>query len=222
MRRKRKRRPRRAYSLRQKPATPPQQAKGNTTPTHPHPGVFALAESSLPQPLEDAAIGGEMSKLQTLIKNFVHSYYHSSHVTGKSQGLSALGANPSIPIATLAAMLRDPRKSAAAMRYCIAWTIFSRVGFDRRDSISLLPPRVVGCIQLISDDSKGKGKPQLRYPFDSVKAHIGTRHTLSYLRLYYLSRMACSDPLLSLGEANNVGHCLDKCRACSGCRQRSR
>ena len=154
MRRKRRSRTSRSYPLQEKPAM----GNGAAKAAAPAKGAFAIAETSLPQPLEDAAIGGEMSRLQTLIKNYAQSYYHTTPVTTKSPDLSALGPHLSIPAATLAAMLVNPRTRVAAIRYCIAWTIFSRVGLDGDVNTSLLPPEVVGCTRPMSADGATKGK----------------------------------------------------------------
>ncbi|KAL8910941.1 MAG: hypothetical protein Q9171_003808 [Xanthocarpia ochracea] len=41
-----------------------------------------MIERSLPQPAEDQALGGEMSRLKTAIKNHVQSFYHTNSVPG--------------------------------------------------------------------------------------------------------------------------------------------
>ena len=120
-----------------------------------------MAESSLPLPLEDAAIGGEISRLQTLIKNYAQSYYHTSPVTTKSPDLSPLGPNLSIPAATLAAMLANPRTRIVAIRYCLAWIVFSRLGLDSDANTSLLPPEVASCARPMSADTASKSKVTL-------------------------------------------------------------
>ena len=156
MRRKRRSRPSRSYPLQEKAAT-----NGGANSKSPASGAFALAESSLPLPLEDAAIGGEISRLQTLIKNYAQSYYHTSPVTTKTPDLSALGPNLSIPAATLAAMLANPRTRIVAIRYCLAWIVFSRLGLDSDANTSLLPPEVASCARPMSADTASKSEPPL-------------------------------------------------------------
>ena len=111
------------------------------------PSAFALAENDLPLPLEDAAIGGETSRLQTLIKNFAQSYYHTSPAVGRSQDLSELGPKTPVPAETLAAMLADPRARISAICYCFLWTIVSRISLDCDPNESLLPTEVANCLQ---------------------------------------------------------------------------
>ena len=155
-RRERRRRPRRrTYSLQQKPTT-----AAHTDDTGPKHGVFAAAEQSLPQPLEDAAIGGEMSKLQTLIKNYVQSYYHTLPVK-KGEGspdLSVLGQKLSISVVSLESMLQSPKTRIAAIRYCIAWAIFSRIGLGGVVNASLLPAEVLDCLRSVWNDAAGSGE----------------------------------------------------------------
>lgn len=151
-RRERRRRLRRNYSLQQKPITGP-----TTHDVGPKHGVFAAVEQSLPQPLEDAAIGGEMSKLQTLIKNYVQSYYHTLPVR-KGEGspdLSVLGQKLSISIVSLESMLQSPKTRIPAIRYCIAWTIFTRIGVVNG---SLLPAEVLDCLRPVWSDTTGRGE----------------------------------------------------------------
>ena len=140
---------------------PPRQPNGGAVSKVPASSAFALAESSLPLPLEDAAIGGEISRLQTLMKNYAQSYYHTSPVTTKSPELSALGPNLSIPAATLAAMLANPRTRIVAIRYCLAWIVFSRLGLDSDANTSLLPPEVASCARPMSADTASKSKVTL-------------------------------------------------------------
>lgn len=145
-RRERRHRPRKTYSSEQKPI-----AGLITHDIGPKLGVFAAVEQSLPQPLEDAAIGGEMSKLQTLIKNFVQSYYHTLPIRGGkgSPDLSVLGQKLSIPALSLESILQNPKTRIPAIRYCIAWTIFTRIGVV---NASLLPAEVLDCLQLLCKD----------------------------------------------------------------------
>lgn len=158
MRARRKSRSNESYPLQEKPGALSKSLNGNANANSPASGAFAKAESSLPLPLEDAAIGGEISRLQTLIKNYAQSYYHTSPVAGKTADLSALGSNLSIPPATLAAMLANPRTRIVAIRYCLAWVIFSRLGLDSDANTSLLPPEVAGCARPMSADTATKSK----------------------------------------------------------------
>ena len=83
MRGRRKSRSSRSYPLQEKPGAL-SKSNGTANANSAAPGAFVKAESSLPLPLEDAAIGGEISRLQTLVKNYAQSYYHTSPVAGDS------------------------------------------------------------------------------------------------------------------------------------------
>lgn len=120
--------------------------------------AFALAERDLPLPLEDAAIGGEMSRLQTLIKNYAQSYYHTSPVVTQNTDPSDLGSNLPIPASRLAGMLADPRTRIAAIRFCLMWIITSRITLDSEDSKSFLPLEVTSLLRLMPDANESNCK----------------------------------------------------------------
>ncbi|KAL8820536.1 MAG: hypothetical protein Q9191_007495, partial [Dirinaria sp. TL-2023a] len=123
----------------------PKETGATTSPVDATPTVFTVAERELPQPPEDMAIGGEISKLQTLIKNFTQSYYDTSPVAHATADLTELGSVP-IPTAALAAMLADPKSRPSAIRYCLMWTITSRIALDCGPRTSLLPPEIMACL----------------------------------------------------------------------------
>lgn len=122
-------------------------------------------ENNLPQPLEDNAIAGEISKISNLIKNHVQSYYHSARVgagTVDLDALQALADGLSTSIETLNAMLTNPATREAALRLCIAWVIVPRIQFGGDPRITFLPPEAANCINsMTSLDSK----PQVRTAF---------------------------------------------------------
>lgn len=125
------------------------QADNPTRSLDPGSSAFAIAERDLPLPLEDAAIGGELSRLQTLIKNYAQSYYHASPVASQNADLGELGSNLPIPASRLASMLADPRTRIAAIRFCLMWVITSRVALDSEHSQSLLPLEVTSVLRLM-------------------------------------------------------------------------
>jgi len=153
----RKRRDKRAGVLEYSPTdkSPSSYKQAEAISTSPDPisnsssSAFALAERDLPLPLEDAAVGGEMSRLQTLIKNYAQSYYHTSPITSHSADLGELGSNLPIPASRLAGMLTDPRTRIAAIRFCLMWIITSRVTLDSEPSESLLPWEVTNLLHLV-------------------------------------------------------------------------
>ncbi|KAI4236451.1 MAG: hypothetical protein L6R40_006162 [Gallowayella cf. fulva] len=112
-----------------------------------------MIERSLPQPAEDQALGGEMSRLRTAIKNHVQSYYHTNTVRGSvdqvALGMIATGNMPLIA-STLASLLSNPVTRLMAIRFCITWTVVSRIDQNCEPSLSFLPPEVSSCLISIS------------------------------------------------------------------------
>ncbi|KAL8732760.1 MAG: hypothetical protein Q9166_002541 [cf. Caloplaca sp. 2 TL-2023] len=110
-------------------------------------------ESNLPQPAEDQALGGEMSRLRTSIKNHVQSYYHTNNVGGSvdqvALGLIATGNMPLIA-STLGSLLSNPATRLMAVRFCITWTVISRIDHNCEPSLSFLPPEIASCLLSIS------------------------------------------------------------------------
>ncbi|KAL8669021.1 MAG: hypothetical protein Q9168_006376 [Polycauliona sp. 1 TL-2023] len=116
-------------------------------------GPAGMIERSLPQPAEDQALGGEMSRLKTAIKNHVQSYYHTDQVKGgvdqAALGLIATGNMPLIA-STLGSLLSNPVTRMTAIRFCITWTVVSRIDQNCEPSLSFLPPEIASCLQSIS------------------------------------------------------------------------
>lgn len=112
-----------------------------------------LIERNLPQPAEDQALGGELSRLGTAIKNHVQSYYHTNNVVGSvdqaALGVIAAGNMPLIA-STLASLLTNPTTRLTAIRFCIAWVAISRIDPSCEPSRSFLPPEIAGCLVSIA------------------------------------------------------------------------
>lgn len=116
--------------------------------------VFPNIDSDLPQPLEDRAISGEINKLETSIKNHVQSFYHTSRVSPgvlDMDDLQALGTDLPISIGTLSTLLDNSHTREIALRFCIAWTMISRMDLHKDPSISFLPPEIVQSFRGMSD-----------------------------------------------------------------------
>ncbi|KAI4225645.1 MAG: hypothetical protein L6R36_003761 [Xanthoria steineri] len=113
----------------------------------------AMIERSLPQPVEDQALGGELSRLKTAIKNHVQSYYHTNSVRGGvdqvALGLIATGNMPLIA-STLGSLLSNPVTTMTAVRFCITWTVVSRIDPNCEPSLSFLPPEIASCLLSIN------------------------------------------------------------------------
>ncbi|KAL8816328.1 MAG: hypothetical protein Q9223_004642 [Gallowayella weberi] len=119
-----------------------------------------MIEQSLPQPAEDQALGGELSKLRTAIKNHVQSYYHTNSVRGSvdqvALGSIATGNMPLIA-STLGSLLSNPVTRMTAMRFCISWTVISRIEQNCEPSQSFLPPEIASCLFSINSTRDDPG-----------------------------------------------------------------
>jgi hypothetical protein len=113
-----------------------------------------------PMPLEDKAITGEISKISNSIKNHVQSFYHASEI---SPGLldiddvKALGSDLPVPAATLGSLLDNRANREIALRFCVAWVVFSKMRPDASPSTSLLPTEVAECLRKMVDPGRGSG-----------------------------------------------------------------
>ena len=125
-------------------------------------GPAAIVQDSLPQPEEDQAIGGEVSRLRTLIKHHVQSYYHTAPLEPSLMG-SAKANQASLvnfsqgqpPRSDLTSLLLNPKTRFIAIRFCIAWTIISRIEFTCHSDISFLPPEIADCMSSMSGAESG-------------------------------------------------------------------
>lgn len=100
----------------------------------------------LPQPAEDDAIKGEMSRLRIKIKDHVQSYYHTLPVKAASidqSQLQELAAATGLSTARLVEMLCTSHSRMSALRLYIAWVVLSRCGTQRTNAPSFLPGEVV-------------------------------------------------------------------------------
>ncbi|KAF2703083.1 hypothetical protein K504DRAFT_508491 [Pleomassaria siparia CBS 279.74] len=112
-------------------------------------------ENGLPQPLEDRAIAGEMSKISNSIKNHVQSFYHVGHVSPgvlDLDDLRALGENLPMSTGTLSTLLGNSATREIALRFCIAWVAISRMQLNSLPSMTFLPPEIAECLLSIAAD----------------------------------------------------------------------
>ncbi|OCK81385.1 hypothetical protein K432DRAFT_351216 [Lepidopterella palustris CBS 459.81] len=106
-------------------------------------GATTNLDNLLPQPAEDDAISGAMSRLRDNIKNHVQSYYHTTTVAPNVVDESRLGdlaAATRIATWTLRDLLLDPATRTPAIRLFLGWLILSRCSQDAQPS--LLPSEV--------------------------------------------------------------------------------
>lgn len=119
------------------------------------------AEKHLPQPVPDDTISGEMSKLRSLINNHVQSYYRTSEVDLDAMDETTLGGlvdNSQTTPSALASAITNPKSRTPALRYLIAWAIFSRIGLQSHPSTTFLPLEAVSCLDSMTglqEDEKG-------------------------------------------------------------------
>lgn len=112
----------------------------------------------LPQPLEDKAISGDISKISNAIKNHVQSFYHTSRVSPDLidyDDLQVLGSNLPISVGTLTELMRNATTREIALRFIIAWVIVSKIQPAKDPSKSLLPSEVANCYHVIATGDGG-------------------------------------------------------------------
>jgi hypothetical protein len=140
----------------------------------------SLVEKALPQSADDKSIGGEMSRLWTLIRNHVQSYYQSdvtlTQIRHIDKGTLVL-VGREIPISTtsLVSLLSNPQTRIHALRFCISWVIMSRLELACEAESTLLPVELVECFRSISN-SVGQDSSS-KYPISSES--INTPHMLT-------------------------------------------
>lgn len=124
--------------------------------------ITAAMENGLPQPLEDNAITGEISKISNLIKNHVQSYYHAGRVSPglvDYDDIQALGSDIPVSVGTLSTLLGNSATREIALRFCIAWVVISRMQVQSPANETFLPPEIAKCFQETSALNNGpRGK----------------------------------------------------------------
>ncbi|KAI4689750.1 uncharacterized protein J4E84_003930 [Alternaria hordeiaustralica] len=119
--------------------------------------VAALG-GGLPQPLEDKAISGDVSKISNAIKNHVQSYYHTSRVNPgliDYEDLHAIGPGLPVSVGTLTTLIGNAATREIALRFIIAWVIVSKLQPSKDPSKSLLPSEVAQCYQAVATGDRG-------------------------------------------------------------------
>ncbi|KAF2646543.1 hypothetical protein P280DRAFT_415937 [Massarina eburnea CBS 473.64] len=118
---------------------------------------FAM-EGGIPQPLEDKAVSGEISKISNLIKNHVQSYYHSKSVNPgliDYDDIQALGDDLPVSVGTLTTLLGNAATREPALRFCIAWVITSRIQLHDSPTTTFLPHEISECLRSMSPLDRG-------------------------------------------------------------------
>ncbi|KAF1998145.1 hypothetical protein P154DRAFT_439825 [Amniculicola lignicola CBS 123094] len=120
--------------------------------------ITLAIENGLPQPLEDKAISGEVSKISNSIKNHVQSFYHSGRVSPgllDLDDIQALGANLPVSVGTLSTLLGNATTREIALRFSIAWVLVTRMQLHGQIGVTFLPPEVAQCAESISKVNRG-------------------------------------------------------------------
>jgi hypothetical protein len=124
--------------------------------------ISQAMENGLPQPLEDKAISGEVSKISNAIKNHVQSFYHNGRVSPgllDLDDLQGLGNNLPMSTGTLSTLLGNSDTREIALRFCIAWVAVSRMQLQAHPSTTFLPPEVAACsLSMATGDREPRGK----------------------------------------------------------------
>ncbi|KAF1831721.1 hypothetical protein BDW02DRAFT_40076 [Decorospora gaudefroyi] len=125
------------------------------------PGLGAIRnpERTLPQPVEDAAITKEVSKIRDNIKNHVQTYYHFQPGPGgiQSSDLAALATATNLNETVIEAMLVGTSMRGDAIRLFIAWAILSRCETGRHPT--LLPLGLESILETMARKNlRGSGK----------------------------------------------------------------
>ncbi|KAI2488369.1 hypothetical protein Ptr902_02502 [Pyrenophora tritici-repentis] len=113
--------------------------------------------NALPQPLEDKAISGEISKISNAIKNHVQSYYHINRISPNlidHNDLHTLGSDLPISVGTLATLISNATTREVALRFIIAWVIVSKLQSSKDPAKSLLPTEIAPCLQMIDSGNR--------------------------------------------------------------------
>lgn len=119
--------------------------------------AVAIVERALPQPADDQALGGEMSKLRTLIKNHVQSYYHYRHTQESVDSVNfnemeVAGRKSPISTSTLISLLANSKTRFSALRFYLSWITLQRIEPTCDPNRSFLPPEIARFLISVAKD----------------------------------------------------------------------
>lgn len=126
--------------------------------------AVAIVERALPQPADDQTIGGEMSKLCTLIKNHIQSYYHNGRTQESIDSVNfdeMEVAGRKLPISTpaLISLLANSKTRFSALRFYLSWITLQRIEPTCDPDRTFLPPEVARFLKSMAngEDSTPSG-----------------------------------------------------------------
>ncbi|KXT13843.1 hypothetical protein AC579_6893 [Pseudocercospora musae] len=107
--------------------------------------------STLPQPEADRTIIASVSKLDTVIKNHTHSFYaHSATVQSSGEALPLLEKLlhncADMNAQDLNTVLSNAETRVGAVRFLMAWSTLSNIGYNSQVDHTLLPPALAECL----------------------------------------------------------------------------
>lgn len=122
--------------------------------------VPSSVDNYLPQPVEDDAITGELSKIRDNIKNHVRSYYHFEAIRAGDinvSGLAGIATATGLRSSAVADLLSNPPTRSEAIRLFIAWVALSKC--EDNTNPSLLPEELSNlAVQIPGKDGQNAGK----------------------------------------------------------------
>ncbi|CAG8976954.1 hypothetical protein HYALB_00008865, partial [Hymenoscyphus albidus] len=127
----------------------------------------------LPQPAEDDAIIGGLSRVRDGIKNHVQNYYHQSTIRPElvdETEVIELAHTTGIPAATLRKLLLKPSTRLAAIRLYLAQLILSSCEGQHGSNTSFLPQEIAALAASLATEKTGLVQPVL---FSKWKAITG-------------------------------------------------
>lgn len=151
----------------------------------PEKGATAVAapvgsiDDLLPQPAEDDAITGDLSKIRDNIKNHVRTYYHSGQIPAtevNDAGIREIATLTGVSAAVFVNALSNPSTRDNALRSIVASVILTRCTGER--SPSLLPGELAGLITSIQVNNENNCKSVLDAELSSTNAPSAAQSVL--------------------------------------------
>ncbi|KAF2805767.1 uncharacterized protein BDZ99DRAFT_466681 [Mytilinidion resinicola] len=133
-------------------------------------------DALLPQPAEDDAITGELSRLRDKIKNHALTFYHTAAVDPvmvDESEFQDVARVTGIRSMTLCDMLLNPQTRIATIRLFLSYAILSRCGGQGGAGASLLPPEVgLFADTLAGTDGSNAGQLALKSKWHSISGTL--------------------------------------------------
>lgn len=118
----------------------------------------------LPPPESNSALAQMFSRLETLIKNYAHSYFSGGSAGGAQPAIkhghvdSVLGAGAQLNAKQLSEALGGSQR-ISAIRYLLGWAIVSNIDAQSSSDQTLLPPEFVECLHSMQQNGNSGKSP---------------------------------------------------------------